>query len=359
MALLSWSGSVSKGSAKTMTLNKSALSASISAAADGDTYWSTAANIHKAVVFYESTTGSQKEVLTFNYADASPTADFLVSAQSRDSWEVSKVMLFDFDGGLLSISKAILQANVSGGISGLDISFAPVVSGYEAAVLADSPYFYYRFQETSGTSFADSSGNGRTATMPVVGSSLLDQAGPVTGGKSIYFEGTRIQSPLTPSPSTLSIEFWFKGTGPGIGEYWLMTHGDVSGVNGNPSYPTHGAQLRYGAFPSPGWYIQASAYDTVAQNYASSVSTPSGYPGVADNNWHHFVFVQNGQTLTFYIDGAEAVTSSPSFTSLNQSVPWVIGKYLNSTQCIGNIAEVAFYTTALSQARVLAHLNAA
>ena len=42
---------------------------------------------------------------------------------------------------------------------------APALAGpYAAAVMADSPYAYWRFNETSGTVAADSSGNGIAGT---------------------------------------------------------------------------------------------------------------------------------------------------------------------------------------------------
>lgn len=121
MALLTFEGSVVKGTAKTMTLNKSEILSMPTVS--GDAYWSDSENIAHAVVMYESLGGDQSKHLLFDFTEASPTADLFISSRGRDNWKVVRVTLFDFDGASRVLPEAVLAAEVSGGISDLDLAF--------------------------------------------------------------------------------------------------------------------------------------------------------------------------------------------------------------------------------------------
>jgi hypothetical protein len=71
---------------------------------------------------------------------------------------------------------ALLAAALAIAITSSAPAFAAT---YSQTVLSDSPAAYYRFQETSGTTFADSTGNAHTGSL--VGGYRLAQPGPVTG----------------------------------------------------------------------------------------------------------------------------------------------------------------------------------
>lgn len=141
MALLTFAGSVAKGTAKSMSLSKSAIAAM--ASVSGDAYWSDAANISKAIVVYGAD-GGQEKFLTFNFEQSSPSASLLISAKGRNAWTIKRLILIDYDGGELVLERAVLQAEVAGGIAGLDLSLGggvgalPVLSGLYAHFKADS-----------------------------------------------------------------------------------------------------------------------------------------------------------------------------------------------------------------------------
>jgi len=80
---------------------------------------------------------------------------------------------------------------------------------YDSEVLADSPRLYWKLDETSGTTMADSSGNGRDGTAS--GSFTLNQPGP-PGGRAIEITGTSTSDGVVVtdawSPTDFSIEWW-------------------------------------------------------------------------------------------------------------------------------------------------------
>ena len=93
---------------------------------------------------------------------------------------------------------------------------------YRDAVLADSPAGYWRLGETSGTTAADTSGNGRTGSY--LNTPTLGQAGALTGDSntSVGFDGTseHVSVPYSGALNTAStsLEAWVYPTG-GQGQF--------------------------------------------------------------------------------------------------------------------------------------------
>lgn len=105
MALLTIpSQPLAKASAHTISLNKSDLFAL--SAISGDAYFSVQANVARCIMEYNSDPGNQREILTFDLSQASPTASFLVSARARSSFLLERIVLEDFDGGTLILTGA-------------------------------------------------------------------------------------------------------------------------------------------------------------------------------------------------------------------------------------------------------------
>jgi len=80
---------------------------------------------------------------------------------------------------------------------------------------------------------------------------------------------------------------------------------------------------------------------------------------ITDENWHHLVFVNGGDSglLKIYIDGSEAslTTSGELGTSslFSSSIPNIIGdSNLGNSKFIGNIDEVAIFDYALSARQI-------
>ena len=89
---------------------------------------------------------------------------------------------------------------------------------YDTEVLADSPYLYWKLNDTSGTTAADTSGNSRTGTY--VGDFTLNTAtiAPELGAVCVNTNGTLttgyVHRDVTdfPSSSDLTVEIWFRHT---------------------------------------------------------------------------------------------------------------------------------------------------
>src|SRR5262249_30782585 len=80
--------------------------------------------------------------------------------------------------------------------------------------------------------------------------------------------------------------------------------------------------------------------------------------------WHHLVAVVDkmaAKPLLLYVDDASPLPNlSPSAgNERNGTAPLEIGRRAGSEYWPGSIDEVAFYSTALSEAQVLAHITAA
>jgi uncharacterized delta-60 repeat protein len=97
---------VSKGVPAVFTLDKTELAAHPLVLADP--YFSNLTNWNRVRLVYISTIGSQSELLDFNATLSSPTATFLVTADSRDDFIVEKLVITDFDGGSLQIPRSSL-----------------------------------------------------------------------------------------------------------------------------------------------------------------------------------------------------------------------------------------------------------
>ena len=98
---------VSRGSSSTFTLNKADLA--IHPMVVADSYFSNLSNWNIVKVAYKSTQGGQSEIVEFNATQATPTAPFFVTSLARDIFLVDKVIIMDFDGGMLEIPRSELS----------------------------------------------------------------------------------------------------------------------------------------------------------------------------------------------------------------------------------------------------------
>ena len=218
---------------------------------------------------------------------------------------------------------------------------------YSQTVLSDAPAAYYQFQETSGTTFADSTGNGRTGTL--IGSYRLAQPGPLpaSGDQSVQMSyssagyGTVADATVFNSTTSWSLEAWINTSNPGAQQ------GIVEKYSG-----TNGFALRL-LGGTVNFYVQGSGvYQAV------------GGTAIVGNTWYHVVatFDSASTTALLYINGAlDAGTRSLSVTETAPSgISLKVGARGDdgSFPFQGNLAEVAFYSTALSAARVGAHYQA-
>ena len=233
---------------------------------------------------------------------------------------------------------------------------------YPTTVLADNPSAYYRLEEASGATTAiDATANGLNGTylydIDVNGNPdypKLAQNGIDTN--SVLFHvytdtnGAAHTSLIdVPYSATLnpqgpfSIEFWARPTSDNHGDYATPV-GNFGGYGDNSGwhfYQSPGSGNSSGSWiwdvPSAGQFIQTSP--------------------VVKNQWTHLVGVYDGTSLIFYINGVATATVSGSGFLANSANDLFIGgdPATGHGYWEGYVDEVAFYPTALSAAKVLAH----
>jgi alpha-tubulin suppressor-like RCC1 family protein len=99
---------VNKGQAATFELNKAELA--LVASVVQSTYFSDPANWNKVSISYKSADGNQRTAVLFDATQTTPEGDFLVSEKARDSFEVQKIVIRDFDGGKHEVLRTELNA---------------------------------------------------------------------------------------------------------------------------------------------------------------------------------------------------------------------------------------------------------
>lgn len=144
MSIITKPSSISKNSPAEFILNKTALAAVTSVAADP--YYSLSSNWSKVIIQYKSSVGNQKEVLQFDATQSSPTSQFLVSEKARDIFEVQKIVIADFDGGVFLIPRSQLNTAEFD----VDMGAAPVSALITGDFTAGNPSWSY----VSGPVFA-------------------------------------------------------------------------------------------------------------------------------------------------------------------------------------------------------------
>lgn len=234
---------------------------------------------------------------------------------------------------------------------------------YGEAVLADSPYAYWRLADDLpiATSATDSSGNGYDGdwkgTPSATGSLIADGLGAVSlDGEA---DGVVISTGTLPS-TPLSIEAWVK-TGK-YGTNLSLIAGQTHEIGGtNPQFIRD--------------FVLFMDNDTGVANFTARIVgesniTVTGTTVLRDTGPHHVVgTIDTDRKLRLYVDGVQegGTSAAATGTSLDSSGRLRIGRPPTNNEtgggetykCFkGDICEVAVYDRALSAARVLAHYNA-
>ena len=220
---------------------------------------------------------------------------------------------------------------------------APVVaSAYSDTILADSPVRYYRFNETSGTTAEDFSGNSADGTYE--GGVTLGYAGAIPGDidSAVSLDGTsgNVSIPTTAifTSHNFSIEAWIHPVARENNEMIIDAYSSDGG----------GKELLLSVYPGgfPLFSIQGVMLASEGLHY---------------DEWNYVVISYDAaaQLAYLFINGRFRVyTTVPLYTGTNPSVD--IGSTLGAWNLYeGGIDELALYDYALSTAQVAAHYEAA
>lgn len=202
-------------------------------------------------------------------------------------------------------------------------------ASYQAAVLADNPYVYYRLGESTGTVATDASGNGRHGTF--LNSPTLGATGFGAGSDSaVLFDGTDNQ--------VLAASINSFGSLIGSSSYEFL-------FKVNPGAPTtiqslFGVYSKAANLPDVNIDLNSNGNDAGAANNvpgntrifirgnnadANSGASWAGHftnPTLYDGNYHHLVFVYDASqagpdAFKAYVDG---IPQSVTFTQVNGTI---------------------------------------
>lgn len=218
-------------------------------------------------------------------------------------------------------------------------------SSYRSTVLADSPVAYYRLNEATGTSAADSAG---LNTGTYTGGFTLSQAGATSDSdKATLFDGST-GFVTVPNATALqlgdnfTLEAWVKLTAVIIdgGEHCLVGQGTGSG--GGPGLVLYSNQIRL----------------MFADQSAVFSTNPTA---LTDTSWHYMVATKAGSTSHIYIDAVSQSNSggASNHTFSSSTSAFAIGCRASGSAPLGaTIDEVAIYNYALTSTQVAAHYAA-
>jgi len=247
----------------------------------------------------------------------------------------------------LSIYSGELRRICYGTQADCDGSPPPAPSGsYATEVLNDKPLGYWRLGESSGTSAADSSGNGRSGTYvngPMLGAPSLLEGDP--GNTSVSFDGSNDHVSVAHATA------------------WNLT-GDLTlealiNVSGGGNYRTivakHAASTDTSTFE---FRIRASTgkLQFVQKTTGGTYLTLTSQQALATGRTYHVAVTKSGTTASLYIDGS-LDRSSPNFngTIATHDRPVRIAMRDGAKPLGGRIDEVAVYDRALPVSRIQAH----
>lgn len=262
------------------------------------------------------------------------TVKFRIEGSKDFNTEVDWVPCTDDSGGLLC-----------------DKNMALWLKGPTLGATGTPPIAYYALDETSGTSAADSSGNGYNALY--LGSPTFGVSGVY--GKSFSPNGvaaTRVSTPptlLDTITDGYSISMWFNYVGNPVSttNYYLVNK-YLSNDNGRGIYTIYRPDIQRIVF-------------TTFVNGTTTPVVDARYYGISVSGWHHAVFVYNGSTTVsgsnaIYIDGILRNSSVGSDRILRWPVDInvTIGTdYNGNAPFNGSIDDVQIYNRVLSAADIL------
>lgn len=283
--------SIVKGTPAQFTLNKVQLLANSVVAADS--YFSDSQNWYRVNLVYKSTVGGQYEIVEFDATQSSPTGNFLISEKARDSFEILKIKIIDFDGGFLEIPRSSLTS----------ADFDITVGGSIA------PSLLLHFNK----SFIDSSVTGKLLTK--VGSPVIQTSVKKFGEGSLqcptnsdYVTISATKSELLGS-NDFTIEGWIYPTqnNGGYGDRFLTFHTGSNDSAGMVFY-TYNGKISFNL-------TSASA---PTQKYVTAGSVNANL-----NQWNHYAFVKSGNNLLFFVNGQQSFSGDFTNTNIDFTNIWI------------------------------------
>lgn len=207
---------------------------------------------------------------------------------------------------------------------------------------------YWRFDEGSGTTSADISGHGETATFQGDAAWVTSSA-PVTSGpaQGLFFNSTNCPNVSIPNQASLN-------TLPLTVMAWVSVPTNEPGggggayVNKYSSGSLNGWQLAQGGQPY-GWYYASS----------SSSCAKIGVGAINDGLWHHLAYVVSSSGDQIYLDGVLKQSGAWAGTpaACTTTDPVTLGVYQGDSCLLGSLDEVSIWNTALTATQIQTYMH--
>lgn len=244
----------------------------------------------------------------------------------------------------ISLLFVCLQCNAQIVLKGATISGATLGStnaasgggGGGSPLITSGLLAYYKFDENTGTSASDASGNSHTGTLS--GSTVPSWDSPYIGISSLLFNGSTAyvnvptSASLEPGSGDFSIMFWVKSTTPGTEMLISMYTGSLGDY----------------------YFIRLNGsglIDAVFQGQHGGPSDVNGAVVITDGSWHLVVVTLTSMVTRLYVDavldGTSGVTTGgPVSPGVNLN----FATYQNGAGQFfpGNLDEVGFYSRVLT-----------
>jgi hypothetical protein len=234
---------------------------------------------------------------------------------------------------------------------------------YPDLILSDHPVVYYRLEETSGSTAADSSGHGfdgaivndATATFPKLGQPGIDTNSMLFSGgaDNVTIPYDPLLSPTNGDGVTgapFSAECWAQATTGSPADYDspLAMSGAYTAASG--PYPSGSGWNFYQTVAPISWALYMRG---------GSVYTFSG-PSITLLRWYHLAVTWDGTNGIFYVNGVQQGAPQAMNYKAVDPIAGYAGSIGSGPQTghgafAGGVDEVAFYTNALTAAQIEAH----
>ena len=226
------------------------------------------------------------------------------------------------------------QLTVSDGTNQTSSSAITITAGN----ISSGPVAEYGFDEGSGTTLTDASGNGNMGT--IVGATWTKSG---KFGSALSFNGTNSIVTVNDSPSLdlnvgMTLEAWVYPTAMNPQQWMTVIFKPLDAAD-DVDYVLQGVSKNV---------------ETPSTAVSSSPTNLFGSPVLPLNTWSHLAATYDGANLKLYVNGVQAASAAQTGAIGASSQPLSIG-----TNWVGMIDEMRIYNRALSASEILTDMNTA
>jgi len=213
-------------------------------------------------------------------------------------------------------------------------------------------YAAYAFNEGSGSSIIDYSGNSRNMTISGTNSWVTGHGGYTYAFQSGASAGNGAQwdggTTLAALSGDVSLQVWYQHTG---GTSTTTCHaGGMYSSSGTARLSAYSYRSLSGVAGSPEFTVRDSAGTII------SIADTSN---TADGNWHNAALVYHSSGLMEeYLDGTLVSSSSPTVNPIGTTVRFIgVGFILSGSFAQANVQDMRVFTSALTAQDVTTYMN--